>query len=318
LRRLTPALSIAAGVAILAALSAPPPVLSEPVSSQPLDSANPSVAASTGVARPGDNYPVQRRIRYSFTLQNSTGEPLQDASLTAYAPVSVTSTQRVEGLTTSFPTEVQVDASGNQILRFRIERLAPYAAKVITVEAHLALSDRPVPQAPPAPLLEAYTKPERYIESDDGRIKAIAQTLKGEGPTRTARNIFDWLRQNLRSLPFTPEDRGALQALASKSGDCTEYAYLFVALARASGIPARAMGGFVAPESGVLDPRDYHNWAEFYADGAWHLADPQRGRFEKNPSHYVAMRVISATLPNQLGSSHRYSAAGRGLRVSMN
>jgi transglutaminase-like putative cysteine protease len=291
--------------------------------------AAPSVGADTPIPPPNqvaeparepdaNAYPIKRRVRYSFTLQNSTAQPVEGASLAAYAPVRTTSSQRVRAVTSSSPAQVELDAWGNQILHFQVGTLAPFAARVVTVDAELELSDKPMLQALPAQTADAFSKPERYIEADDPEIKRIASMLKADAPTKTARNIYDWVRQNLRSLPFTPEDRGARQALALKAGDCTEHAYLFAALARASGIPARAMGGFVLAESGVLDPRDYHNWAEFYADGAWHLADPQRGRFAKNASQYVAMRVISSTLPNQLGDSHRFSVAGRGLKASMN
>jgi hypothetical protein len=306
-------LTIALMLSVLAALESPAGGVDTARSESNADASAPPTAPAAA-----DLYPIKRHIRYRFTLQNSEAHVLEHASLIAYAPVKRTSTQRVDGLAATVTPTIQLDASGNQILDFHFDPLAPYATRVVTVEAQLSLTDKPVPDQLPALLQAAYTRSERYIESEDPHIAAIAKDLKASNALQTARNLYQFVRRTLRSLPYTPEDRGALEALSRKAGDCTEFAYLYVALARASGIPARALGGFVMPESGVLDPRDYHNWAEFYADGAWQLADPQRGRFMSQASHYIAMRIISTAFPNQVGSSHRYSVTGQGLRVTMN
>jgi transglutaminase-like putative cysteine protease len=273
-------------------------------------------AALTG-ADPVEAYPIKRRVRYSFTLQNTTAGVLEGPSLTTYAPVRQTSAQRLEKLSASVPAEAIMDPLGNQLLVFRIDQLAPFASKVIQVEAELALADRPVPQPIPPDVQPSFTQPERFVEADDAEIKNLAQALKGPDAKSSARSIYNWVRKNIAALPFTPEDRGARQALRLKAGDCTEQAYLFVAIARAAGVPARVLGGFVMPESGVLDPRDYHNWAEYYFEGSWHLADPEQGRFSEKGSRYVALRIVSSRVPNQLGDNHRYEVTGRGLTVSM-
>ena len=281
----------------------------------------PAVAAHQAQPAPSsaaDAYPVKRRIRYAFTLQNPAAHELRQTTFSAYAPVRLTSTQRVDAVTASHPAQIQVDATGNQVLRFQLDSFPPFGAKVVSVEVELSLTDTPVAAAAPEGWLRMFTRAERFVESDDPRIQSLARSLRGDNPLATARNIHDWVRQNLRALVYTPEDRGALEALAHRAGDCTEYAYLFTALARASGIPARTVGGFVLSDSGVLNPHDYHNWAEFHVDGAWHPADPHRGVFARKASQYLAMRVISSTLPNQLGASQRYSVVGQGLRVTMN
>ena len=47
---------------------------------------------------------------------------------------------------------------------------------------------------------------------------------------------------------YIKNDRGALYALKTKEGDCTEFMHLFVALCRANKIPARCIGGYVQRE----------------------------------------------------------------------
>ena len=95
--------------------------------------------------------------------------------------------------------------------------------------------------------------------------------------------------------------------------------YLFVALCRAAGIPARGVGGYVHAQNAILRPADYHNWAEFYVDGVWYLADPQRHVFLQNQSHYLVMRVIGAVSDDHpMRHYRRFRYAGEGLKVKMN
>ena len=94
--------------------------------------------------------------------------------------------------------------------------------------------------------------------------------------------------------------------------------YLFVALCRANGMAARGIGGYVCSENTVLKPNDYHNWAEFYQDGAWRIADPQKKVFAQNQSDYIGMRVIGKSQKNPIGKFHRFRFEGKGLKVKMN
>jgi len=89
------------------------------------------------------------------------------------------------------------------------------------------------------------------------------------------------------------EDKGALYALTNLSGDCTEFAALFAALCRAAGIPARLMGGYICQRNCLVTTVDFHNWAEFYHNGAWHLADPQNRLFDQNGENYIATEIYS-------------------------
>jgi transglutaminase-like putative cysteine protease len=275
-------------------------------------------SAVTAASSEQSSYPIQRHVRYSFTLQNQSATPLEQGTLAVYAPVRLTSTQRLEGLTASLPAQVETDPWGNQILRVDVGLLPPYASRVVTVDAQLALADVAQPLGATAPELRIFTQPERFIESDDPRIKAIAQTLRAGSASETAQRTYAWVRQSLGRSEFTPEDRGALRAMQDKAGDCTEHAYLFAAVLRANGVPARVMGGYLMPESGVLRPHDYHNWAEFYADGAWRIADPHQGNFMRNASRYVATHVMSGSGASLLGTRHRYAVTGGGLRATMN
>lgn len=86
----------------------------------------------------GPLYPIQRLVRYSFTLRNDTGQPIEQSALTVYAPVRLTSTQRAGELRSSLPAQVTSDPWGNQQLRIEAGLLPPYASRVVTGDAHVA------------------------------------------------------------------------------------------------------------------------------------------------------------------------------------
>jgi transglutaminase-like putative cysteine protease len=154
------------------------------------------------------------------------------------------------------------------------------------------------------------------VEVDHPKIQAVAETLRAQDPMTTARRTFRWVADHVRDSGYLRDDRGALYALEHGRGDCTEHMYLFVALARANGIPARPMAGYIMEGNGVLRARDHHNWAEFYADGAWHIADPHRGVFDDGYSHYVATRIIGGASAAGF-DPYRFPHAVDGLEVTM-
>jgi len=266
-------------------------------------------------AVPEISYPIYRQIRYSFTLKNTTNRLLKQAEFWTYGPVKQTATQRCVNLESSHAYQLIEDALGNQILRFTLADLPPYASKIITIKADLKLSDIPNPL--PVENLKRFLKAEKFLEFDDPNMTRFAHRFKEQEPVRTAESIFFGVAGHIKYTGYVAGDLGALFALKRKQGDCTEFMYLFAALCRAHGIPARGMGGYICIENKILKPNDYHNWAAFYLDGVWRMADPQKKVFMKTPSHYIAMRVIGTSPENPMGEYHRFRFSGKGLKVRM-
>jgi transglutaminase-like putative cysteine protease len=72
----------------------------------------------------------------------------------------------------------------------------------------------------------------------------------------------------------------AVQVLETRRGDCNEHTVLFVALARAMGIPARTAAGLV-----YLNGRFYyHAWPEVYLRD-WVAVDPTFGQVPADAAH---------------------------------
>ncbi len=120
--------------------------------------------------------------------------------------------------------------------------------------------------------LEPYLQPDDKWESDNFLIQQRAtEVVAGQSNAYlAAKQISDSVVTSLEYQVQT-ERRGAVGALQNGIGDCSEYTDLSIALARAAGIPARAMYGWGYSEDNMVG----HAWPEFYLPNVgWQPADP--------------------------------------------
>lgn len=137
--------------------------------------------------------------------------------------------------------------------------------------------------------IQDYINPSEKIESNHPEILAQAKLLTQDiqDDMQKAKTFYVFVRDSLHYNLNSPyRNQGALSALNNQEGVCEDFASLFVALCRASGIPARQVNGFADPkESGeswnllpgqTLSMNKYrHSWAEFYIqESGWLPADP--------------------------------------------
>jgi transglutaminase-like putative cysteine protease len=109
----------------------------------------------------------------------------------------------------------------------------------------------------------------RYIPSEkfQGFVDAEFGGLAG-GPRVAA--MRDWIERRFCYVSgASDEETTAIDSFVERRGICRDYAHVMIALARASGIPAR-MAGVYAPS---VEPPDFHAVAEVFLGGAWHLVD---------------------------------------------
>ncbi len=124
-----------------------------------------------------------------------------------------------------------------------------------------------------------YLAPTR-LGPTDGIVKALADDIT-KGQTTVlgkARAVYDWIVDNMYRDPDTrgcgPGDVCSL--LEKPGGKCADIHSVYVALARAAGVPAREVFGI---RQGKKDGQDItgwqHCWAEFYLPGTgWVPVDP--------------------------------------------
>jgi len=129
--------------------------------------------------------------------------------------------------------------------------------------------------------LPEFTMAEPLVQSGHPEIVRLANRLaRGQrDPRIVAERINRWVYDSLEKR-ITFGIPSALQVLRSRSGDCNEHSQLFVALARAAGIPSRIAAGLAYIDGKFY----YHAWPEIYLR-EWVAVDPTFGQFPADAAH---------------------------------
>ncbi len=166
---------------------------------------------------------------------------------------------------------------------------ATYKVRVRS-ELPLLQSRAPYPVAQVPPEAAVYLEPTSLVQSDHRTIRSLANRLTAGTQTQydAVNAIVNHVADRVK-YGHNPVQTDALFTLARKSGNCTNFAHLSVALLRAAGIPARFVGGIGLRERwGVSTPtgnvvhtlgQGGHAWIEvFFPDLGWLPYDPQQSK----------------------------------------
>jgi len=125
------------------------------------------------------------------------------------------------------------------------------------------------------------SRPDALIQSDDPRIVSLAHRIvrNQRNPRAAAFRITQWVYDSLKKQ-ITFGVPSAIDVLQKRSGDCNEHTQLFVALARAVGLPARIAAGLAFVDGKFF----YHAWPEILLDD-WVAVDPTFGQFPADAAH---------------------------------
>jgi hypothetical protein len=131
---------------------------------------------------------------------------------------------------------------------------------------------------------EIFLKDSTYIKPDDPAIRQQLVDIKGNEKDAyiIVENIVKWTAGNIKFVVNAPILTGP-EILERKAGHCMHHSILCASLARAAGIPAKMVTGFVNLKA---DPHRWsaHLWNEVWV-GEWIAVDPTRGEFVTGPSH---------------------------------
>jgi hypothetical protein len=131
-------------------------------------------------------------------------------------------------------------------------------------------------------------------------LREKAKELVGQEADRViaARLLNEWVFNYVEKAP-TIGVPNALEVLHTRQGDCNEHTALYVALARAAGIPARIAAGVVFSDRiGATGAFYYHAWPEIYLGSAgWVPVDPTFGQFPADATH---VKLVEGDLDRQI------------------
>jgi hypothetical protein len=137
-----------------------------------------------------------------------------------------------------------------------------------------------------------YLKDSIFIQSKNLAIMAATKAIVRNEKDRmqAGRLICSWVYGNVRK-ELSGTVPVAVNVLKTMRGDCNEHTALYVALARAAGIPSRTTLGLVYRDGFFY----YHAWPEIYAKG-WVAVDPTLGQFPADAAH---IRLIAGDFDKQ-------------------
>jgi len=219
---------------------------------------------------------------FTFNLTYHLENPLnQNASIDVALPPD-TNYQRMNYQDiTPKPTKISVDSDGNWIATFdlkareRVDVKAKGAVQLFASSIGIIKTDQQS--------LNTYLNKTTYWQTDDAQIKSLASELKT--PQAIYNYVTSTLSYDYSRVSPNVQRLGATETLKNpKSAICTEFTDLFIAIARAAGIPAREMEGFAYTENPQIQPLSLvadvlHAWPEYWdqARQSWIPIDPTWG-----------------------------------------
>ena len=205
------------------------------------------------------------------------------AGILATAPVPIDwPEQRVTVVAEDISPEVagigyRMLGNGVKQMMVQIPQLLPgrTAQALVTIEvtrSSILAPDDPsqfvIPKRPDRNV-RAFLAPSPYIESRHPEIRNVARqvTQDKESAWEQVEAIYDWVREHVEYKDG--KLKGALAALKDKDGDCEELSSLFIAMCRASKIPARTVWipGHCYPEFYLEDAEGEGHWFPCQAAG---------------------------------------------------
>ncbi len=130
-----------------------------------------------------------------------------------------------------------------------------------------------------------------WVRTDAREVRDFARANGGRGqPRKVMSELVDAVRRHMTGGVDYLGYATAIEALQNRSGDCTEFAVLLAAAARARGIPARLASGLVYAGrfSGKKDVFSPHMWVQAWIGDRWVSFDAGLERFDAT---HIALMV---------------------------
>jgi len=150
----------------------------------------------------------------------------------------------------------------------------------------------------------AFLRPTSSHPADHPRLMAMVDEIRAPlgadvDQHDLAAAILDFVAGYIETVPESPyayHTTSVFDILDNRTGDCTEHSQLFVTLARAAGLPAREVSGFVYGGDDQAPSLGGHAWVEVLIDGQWIGMDPTWNEIELNKSHVQIQNTLVPSL----------------------
>lgn len=175
------------------------------------------------------------------------------------------------------PKQVKKDIDGNWMAEYELN---PAQKLDITVAGSAYIFLVPRSEALSEIELSRYLKEKPHWQVSDKKLQELAKTYNT--PDEIYQYVIDTLEYDFSRVANSTNRLGALGVLKNpKSAVCLEFTDLFIAIARAAGIPSREVDGFAYTDNSRTRPTSLigdilHAWPEYYDRGkkSWIMIDP--------------------------------------------
>lgn len=255
-----------------------------------------------------------------------TPEPgVEKCSLTVLVPRTLDPRQTLRRIRFSHEPVERRNSGNNAYARFFFHKPAKPVTVTVTADLELfpdGLVNHPVRETEPLKPedRERALASEQYLEADAAPILALARQVTAEETVKRLEQIQNLVSTKVKRGDFDPTDRGALAALQAGKGDCSEFADLFVAICRASRLPAVVCEGYTLDAGLLRRANPHHNWASVFVENrGWVSFDPldvatRIGRFESQTFWYIQ---LSDQRNDTLLNGHLYAFQHWGAKVTV-
>jgi len=186
------------------------------------------------------------------------------------------------------PTGIITDRWGQRIAHFRFDDLPLALRRQVTMTVRAELSAMRQFIFPhkvgklddiPRDISDTYLVDEDKYRLDDPRIRdAVAEAVGDEtNPFWMMRDIHRYIREHMH-YELAGGWNVAPRIIERGSGSCSEYTFVFIAMCRAAGVPARYVGSVVIRGDDASADDVFHRWSQVYLPGyGWIHVDPSGG-----------------------------------------
>lgn len=181
--------------------------------------------------------------------------------------------------------QLRVRLSGTSLEGFDVkgyrQRLTGDTLTITREDPSALVAGYALPDGAKQTVMSVFLDEEPRLETHSAAIVALAERLRANerDPRIVAERINRWVYDSL-TQEITLGFPSALATLRARRGDCNEHAQLYVALARAAGVPARIAAGLAYVDGKFY----YHAWPEVWLE-RWVAVDPTFGQFPADASH---------------------------------
>lgn len=168
-----------------------------------------------------------------------------------------------------------VDGLGNQVHCHSVNR--PHRESAVLVEGEVETGEtHGVVQGAAEPLPPAYFLRSTPLTGIDPALEDLARAARGANRIDLLHDLTARIRDRIDyQIGTTESHTAAAEALARGTGVCQDHAHAFIACARALGMPARYIGGYLWTQDHLEVYEAGHAWAEAYVDDlGWVGFDP--------------------------------------------